>query len=267
MNATARLNRSGFAPQRCVYTSEADTRNPEHEKEARINLLITRFLIAFSPCFPRIISPRFACFSLRPVRVNLRPRFTTDFFSRKRKRRNNEQQKIPENESFERFDRIVSEKFLSSSLCFFFFSFLFSSSCCSHEKTRRDSLSSPLLSSIRIPAEYFNDVSSDERPKIYGDERIFFPQIFSHHNASSLCRMNSPSSSPPPPSLFFQVPTTVQGESKPGILGVVIRRVCESNEPRLPARNFSILTSPFSLSLAARRTKGKNGFRRFLFEE
>lgn len=135
--------------------------------------------------------------------TNLRPRFTTDFFSRKRKRRNNEQQKIPENESFERFDRIVSEKFLSSSLCFFFFSFLFSSSCCSHEKTRRDSLSSPLLSSIRIPAEYFNDVSSDERPKIYGDERIFFPQIFSHHNASSLCRMNSPSSSSPPSFSLF----------------------------------------------------------------
>lgn len=70
----------------------------------------------------------------------------------------------------------------------------------------------------------------------------------------------------PPPPPFLQVPTTVQGESKPANLGVAIRRVCESNKPRLPARNFSILPfSPFSLS--PRRPAEKTDFAEFLFEE
>lgn len=149
-----------------------------------------------------------------------------------------------------------------------FFSFLFFFLHRVALTRKRGEILSPLLSSPQL--EYPPNISTTFLPT--NDRRFTETSEFSSRKYSRIIMRRHfvewiPPLPPPPPSLFFQVPTTVQGESKPGILGVVIRRVCESNEPRLPARNFSILTSPFSLSLAARRTKEKNGFRRFLFEE
>lgn len=191
----------------------------------------------------------------------MRPRYNR-FFSRKRKRRNSEQQEI-----FANFIREVwPNRFRKISPLFPSFLFFFPRrpSRIAHSaltRKRGEILPSLLFSPQLECPPNISTTFLPERLKIYRDERIFFQQIFSHHNASSLCRMNSPSSSSS--SSLSPSSNNRSRRIKAGNLGVVIRRVCESNEPRLPARNFSILSSPFSLSLPARRTREKTDFADF----